>query len=58
VIFTGPWVLDHAEPAERAQLLADQPLLLRVLYRVVLRPRFDRLTRPLHVTTAKAAMAV
>ena len=52
VIFAGPWVLDHADPAERAQLLADQPLLLRVLYRLVLRPRFDRLARPLRDATA------
>jgi hemerythrin-like domain-containing protein len=54
VVFAGPWVLDHADPAERAQLLADQPLLLRVLYRLVLRPRFDRLARPLRDATAIA----
>ena len=52
VVFAGPWVLDHAAPAERARLLADQPLLLRVLYRLVLRPRFDRLARPLRVAAA------
>jgi hypothetical protein len=58
VVFAGPWVLDHADPAERAQLLADQPLLLRVLYRLVLRPRFDRLARPLRDATASPAMEV
>ena len=30
-----------------AELLAAQPLLLRVLYRLALRPRYDRLARPL-----------
>jgi hemerythrin-like domain-containing protein len=58
VIFAGPWALDHADPAERAQLLADQPLLLRVLYRPVLRPRFDRLARPLRDATATPATEV
>lgn len=58
VVFAGPWVLDHAGPAERARLLADQPLLLRVLYRLVLRPRFDRLARPLHAPTATPATEV
>lgn len=47
IVFAGPWVLDHATPAERAELLGAQPLLLRVLYRLVLRPRFERLARPL-----------
>ena len=47
VVFAGPWVLDHATPTERAELLAAQPLLLRVLYRLVLRPRYDRRARPL-----------
>ena len=58
VVFAGPWVLDHADPAERAQLLADQPLLLRVLYRLVLRPWFDRLARPLRDATASPATEV
>jgi len=58
VVFAGPWVLDHADPAERAQLLADQPLLLRVLYRLVLQPRFDRLAHPLRDATASPAMEV
>jgi len=58
VVFAGAWVLDHADPAERAQLLADQPLLLRVLYRLVLQARFDRLARPLrHATTSPATEA-
>ncbi len=47
VVFAGPWVLDHATPAERAEILGAQPLLLRVLYRLALRPRFERLARPL-----------
>jgi hypothetical protein len=47
VVFAGPWVLDHATPAERAALLARQPLLLRVLYRLVLRSSYDRRARPL-----------
>ncbi|HZB18388.1 MAG TPA: hemerythrin domain-containing protein [Blastococcus sp.] len=47
VVFAGPWVLDHAGPAERDELLAAQPLLLRVLYRLALRPSYERLVRPL-----------
>ena len=58
VVFAGPWVLDHADPAERAQLLADQPLLLRVLFRLVLQPRFDRLARPLRDATTSPATQV
>jgi hypothetical protein len=46
-VFAGPWVLDHASPGERAELLAEQPLLLRVIYRLALRPRYQRLVRPL-----------
>jgi Hemerythrin HHE cation binding domain len=46
-IFAGPWVLDHALPRERAELLGEQPLRLRVLYRLALRPRYQRLVRPL-----------
>jgi Hemerythrin HHE cation binding domain len=46
-VFAGPWVLDHASPGERAELLAEQPLLLRILYRLALRPRYQRLVRPL-----------
>jgi hemerythrin-like domain-containing protein len=58
VVFAGPWLLDHAGPAERAQLLAEQPLLLRVLYRLMLRPRLDRLTRPWHAATTTPATEV
>jgi hemerythrin-like domain-containing protein len=47
VIFAGPWVLDHASPTERDDMLAAQPLLMRLIYRFALRPRFDRLARPL-----------
>jgi hemerythrin-like domain-containing protein len=46
-VFAGPWVLDHATPDERAELLGEQPRLLRVLYRLALRPRYQRLVRPL-----------
>ena len=46
-VFAGPWVLDHATPGERAELLGEQPLLLRVLDRLVLRPRYQRLICPL-----------
>jgi hemerythrin-like domain-containing protein len=46
-VFAGPWVLDHASPGERAELLGEQPRLLRVLYRLALRPRYQRLVRPL-----------
>jgi hypothetical protein len=46
-VFAGPWVLDHASPGERAELLGEQPLLLRVIYRLALKPRYQRLTRPL-----------
>jgi hypothetical protein len=51
VAFAGPWVLDHATPVELTRLLADQPPLLRVLYRLVLRPRYAHLARPLRDTT-------
>jgi hypothetical protein len=40
-------VLDHASATERAELLASQPLLLRLIYRLALRPRYERLARPL-----------
>jgi hypothetical protein len=40
-------VLDHASPDERAELLGEQPLLLRVIYRLALQPRYQRLARPL-----------
>ena len=40
-------MLDHATPDERAELLGEQPLLLRVIYRLALRPRYQRLVRPL-----------
>ncbi|HEX3212152.1 MAG TPA: hemerythrin domain-containing protein [Actinomycetota bacterium] len=46
-VFAAPWVLDHATPGERARLLGEQPLLLRVIYRLALRPRYQRLVRPL-----------
>jgi hypothetical protein len=46
-VFAGPWVLDHATPEEQAQLLGEQPRLLRILYRLALRPRYQRLVRPL-----------
>jgi hypothetical protein len=46
-VFAGPWVLDHASPGERAELLGEQPLLLRVIYRLALEPRYQRLVRPL-----------
>jgi hemerythrin-like domain-containing protein len=46
-VFAGPWVLDHATPEERAELLGEQPRLLRVLYRLALRPRYQRLVGPL-----------
>jgi hypothetical protein len=39
-------MLDHASPSERAELLGKQPLL-RVLYRLALQPRYQRLVRPL-----------
>jgi hypothetical protein len=50
-VFAGPWVLDHASPSERAELVGEQPLLLRVLYRLALRPRYQRLVRPLRQPT-------
>ena len=49
-VFAGPWVLDHATSDERTELLAEQPLLLRVIYRLALRPRYQRLIRPLGST--------
>lgn len=47
IVFTGPWVLDHATADERTSLLGDQPLLVRLLYRWALRPRYARLAHPL-----------
>jgi Hemerythrin HHE cation binding domain len=46
IIFAGPWVLDHASAADRARLLGPQPLL-RALYALWLKPRYERLARPL-----------
>jgi Hemerythrin HHE cation binding domain len=53
-VFAGPWVLDHATPGERAELLGEQPLLLRVIYRLALKPRYQRLVRPLGVASQPA----
>jgi hemerythrin-like domain-containing protein len=55
VVFAGPWVLDHASPVERAELLAGQPLLLRILYRLWLGPRYERLARPLRASAPPAS---
>ena len=44
-VFAGPWVLDHATSHERAELLGEQTLLLRVIYRLALQPRYQRLVR-------------
>ena len=55
VVFAGPWVLDHATPAERAELLAAQPLLLRIVYRLWLRPSYERLVRPLRESAPPAS---
>ncbi len=52
--FAAPWVLDHASPDERAELLGEQPLLLRVIYRLALKPRYQRLVRPLGVASQPA----
>ncbi len=54
VLFAGPWVLDHASPTERNDMLAAQPLWMRLLYRFALRPRFDRLARPLRQPSTPA----
>jgi hypothetical protein len=51
VVFAGPWVLDHATPEERAQTLSAQPLLLRLLYHLWLRPRYARIARPMELST-------
>jgi Hemerythrin HHE cation binding domain len=51
VVFAGPWVLDHATPEERARTLAAQPLLLRLLYHLWLRPRYARIARPMESST-------
>jgi hemerythrin-like domain-containing protein len=48
VIFAGPWVLEHATPRQRTQILGEQPLLMRLLYRLALQPRYARLAAPLH----------
>ena len=48
VIFAGPWVLEHATPRQRAEILGEQPLLMRLLYRLALRPRYARIAAPLH----------
>ena len=62
VVFAGPWVLDHASAGERADLLAEQPLMLRLLYRLALRPKYERLARPLRqsasdLTSTPAALS-
>jgi hemerythrin-like domain-containing protein len=48
VIFAGPWVLEHATPRQRTQILGEQPLLMRLLYRLALQPRYARIAAPLH----------
>jgi hypothetical protein len=53
-VFAGHWVLDHASPGERAELLGERPLLLRALYQLALQPRYQRLVRPLHRPTEPA----
>jgi Hemerythrin HHE cation binding domain len=53
-VFAAPWVLDHATSDERAELLGEQPLLLRVIYRLALRPRYQRLVHPLGSTSQPA----
>jgi hypothetical protein len=54
MVFAGPWVLDHADDAERAALLGGQPLILRIAYRLALRPMYGRLARPLRRTDRPA----
>lgn len=54
IVFTGPWVLDHASATERAELLASQPRLLRLIYRLALRPRYERLVHPLREDPARS----
>jgi hemerythrin-like domain-containing protein len=57
VIFAGPWVLEHATPGQRTQILSEQPLLMRLLYRVALQPRYARLAAPLHASRDHAGPA-
>jgi hemerythrin-like domain-containing protein len=52
MVFAAPWVLDHTDDAERAALLEPQPLILRVIYRLVWRPKYHRLARPLRRSDA------
>ncbi len=54
VLFAGPWVLDHASSTERHDMLSAQPLLTRLIYRFALRPRFERLARPLRQPSTPA----
>jgi hypothetical protein len=52
--FARPSVLDHAAEAERAALLGDQPVIVRIVYQLVSRPTHDRLARPLRRTNRPA----
>ena len=54
MVFAGPWVLDHTDDVERAALLGSQPLIVRVVYRLAWRPKYDRLARPLRRSDAPA----
>jgi len=47
IVLFGPWVLDHGTRAKGAGLLVEQPLSIRVLHRLAVRPRSQRLARPL-----------
>ncbi len=47
VAFGRSWVLDHATPAQRAELLAAEPLLARLVYTLVQRRRYERVVLPL-----------
>jgi hypothetical protein len=47
-------VLDHATEAERAALLGDQPVIIRIVCQLASRPTHDRLARPLRRTNRPA----
>jgi hypothetical protein len=54
--FIAPWVMAAAEPAHRAQLLAEGPAMLRLLYGLSWRRRYARLAAPLVATDAERAL--
>ena len=53
VAFELPWVLDGLDPAAAATVLRMVPAPVRLLHRVVLRRRYERLAEPIRAVRAR-----